>query len=204
MQENPTSSDIASHISALHAAWRAFIASESWNKMKLAMHKNIRKSGAVFNIGDEVFYKWDDRLIWKGPRRVLSQDGLVAFIWHNSHYIRAHFCRVQLTNPSLDNNNLSQASNAIPLAQTNAPPSLDIPKPQPLTDTAVDTDNEYENIADSTSANECGNNNISDEDKKENSTTEHEKGSITCDKTETKSSNFIPKQMKQILHCKDY
>ena len=136
------------------------------------MHKNIRKSGAVFNIGDEVFYKWDDRLVWKGPRRVLSQDGLVVFIWHNSHYIRAHFCRVQLTNPSLDNNNLSQASNAIPLAQTNAPPSLDIPKPQPLTDTAVDTDNEYEN-------NECGNNNISDEDKKENSTTEHEKGSIS-------------------------
>ena len=75
---------------------------------------------------------------------------------------------------------------------------------QPLTDTAVDTDNEYENIADDTNANECGNNNISDEDKKENSTTEHENGSITCDKTETKSWNFIPKQMKQILHCKGY
>ena len=172
--------------------------------MKLATHKNIRKSGAVFNMGDEVFYKRDDKLAWEGPRRVVGQDGLVVFIWHNSHYIRAHSCRVQLTNHSLDNNNLSQTSNAIPLAQTNAPPLLDIPKPQPLTDTAVDTDNEYENIADDTNANECGNNNISDEDKKENSTTEHENGSITCDKTETKSWNFIPKQMKQILHCKGY
>ena len=114
--------------------------------MKLATRKNIRKSGAVFNIGDEVFYKRDDKLAWEGPRRVVGQDGLVVFIWHNSHYIRAHSCWVQLTNPSLDNNNLSQTSNAILLAQTNAPPSLDIPEPQPLTDTAVDTDNEYETL----------------------------------------------------------
>ena len=67
VQENSTSPDIASHISALHAAQRAFVASESSNKLKLAMHKNIRKSGAAFNIGDEIFYKWDDKLAWKEP-----------------------------------------------------------------------------------------------------------------------------------------
>ena len=75
LQENPTLPDIASHISALHAARRAFIASESSSKLKLAVRKNIRKSGAVFNIGEEVFYKRDDKLAWKGPGRVLSQDG---------------------------------------------------------------------------------------------------------------------------------
>lgn len=48
--------------------------------MKLATRKNIRKSGAVFNMGDEVFYKRDDKLAWEGPRRVVGQDGLVVFI----------------------------------------------------------------------------------------------------------------------------
>ena len=93
-----------------------------FGKLKLVVHKNIRKSRAVFNMGDEVFYKQDDKLAWKGPGQVLGLDGPDVFIWHGSHLIRAHSCRVQLTNPNLDNNNLSQTSNVIPLAQTNAPP----------------------------------------------------------------------------------
>ena len=41
----------------------------------------------------------------------------------------------------------------------------------PAVDTSDnDTDNQYENIADDNNANECRNDNISDEDKKENST----------------------------------
>ena len=99
----------------------------------------LEKSGAVFNIEDEVFYKWDNKLAWEGPGRVLGQDGPVVFIWHDLHYIRSYPYQVQLTNANLDNSNLSHASNAIPLAQTNTPPSLDIPKPQPFTDTAIDT-----------------------------------------------------------------
>ena len=72
VQENPTSPYIASHISALYAARRASVASQSSSKSKLALRKNVRKSGAVFNIGDEVFYKRDDKLAWKGPGRVLG------------------------------------------------------------------------------------------------------------------------------------
>ena len=79
-QENPTSPDIESCISVLHAARRAFISSESSNKLNLAICKNIRKSGAVFNIGDEVFYKRDHKLAWKGPGQVLGQDGPAVFI----------------------------------------------------------------------------------------------------------------------------
>ena len=93
----------------------------------------------------------------------------------------------RLRNPNLDNNNLSQTSNASPLAQTNTPPSPDIPKPQPLTDTAIDTtnndtDSEYENTTDDNTANEHETDNISNKDTKENSTTEHKNGSVICDK----------------------
>ena len=56
-QENPTSPDIALHISSLHAARRAFIMSESSNKLKLAMRKNIRDSGVMFKVGDKSFIR---------------------------------------------------------------------------------------------------------------------------------------------------
>ena len=133
-KENPTSPDIASHVSALHAARRAFIPSESSNKLKIGISENIRKSGAVFNIGGEVFYKRDEKLAWKWSGQFLGQNGPAVYIQHGLHYIRAHSCCIQLTNPGLDNNSLSQTSNVIPLAQTNALPSPDIPKPRPLTD----------------------------------------------------------------------
>ena len=109
-QENPISLDIASYISDLHAP------SESSSKLKLVVPKNIRKSGAVFSIGNDVFYKWDDKHVWKVPGWVLGQDGPVVFIWHGLHYIKAHSCRVQLTNPSLYNNSPSQTSNTTRLA----------------------------------------------------------------------------------------
>ena len=136
--------------------------------------------------------------------------GPVVFILHGSNYIRADYCRVQLTSPSLDNGNLSQTSNAIPLAQTNALPSTDIPKPQPLTDTAIDTtdnnpDNDYENISNDNTANERRRDNISDKYKKENGTTEHENGSITPDKnsvlTKLKLNREISFTNKQNEYC---
>ena len=131
--------------------------------------------------GEKWFKNYTTNFTEKARKEILTHTNI------SSHYIRAHSCRVQLTNPNLDNNDLSQISNAIPLAPTNTPSSSDIPKPQPLTDTAIDTtdndtDNEYENTTDGNTANERRNDNISNDDKKENSTTEHKNGSITRDK----------------------
>ena len=96
--QTSTLPDIALHISALHAARKAFIATESSNKIKLALRKNVRTSGITYNIGDEVYYKRDDNQAWKGPATVLGQDGPVVFIRQGSHYIKAHTCRVQPSN----------------------------------------------------------------------------------------------------------
>ena len=97
-QEKSTLPDIALHISALHAARKAFIATESSNKIKLALRKNVRTSGITYNIGDEVYYKRDDNQTWKGPATVLGQDGPVVFICQGAHYIKAHTCCVQPSN----------------------------------------------------------------------------------------------------------
>ena len=53
------SSDLASHIYALHSARQAFVALESSDKIKLSIKKNIRNYKQFYNIGDMVYYKRD-------------------------------------------------------------------------------------------------------------------------------------------------
>ena len=66
--------DIASHLTTLHAARKAFIELESSNKLKIALHKNTRSIVNKYNIGEEVFYKRNDSPGWKSPAKVLGQD----------------------------------------------------------------------------------------------------------------------------------
>ena len=95
-QEPSTKSfHIATRLTALHAARKAFIESESSNKLKTALRKNTRSFFNTYNIGDEVFYKRNDSPEWKGPGKVLGQDGSVLFIRHGSRYVKVHLCRVQ-------------------------------------------------------------------------------------------------------------
>ena len=128
---------IAPHISAQHTAQNTFTVSKSSSKLKLVVCKNTRKS-------DQVLYKRDDKVEWKGPGQALGQNGPAVFIRHGLHYIKVDACRVQLTNPNLDNGNLNQTSN-VPL-------SSDIPKTQPLIENAIDnTNNEPDNEKESIS-----------------------------------------------------
>ena len=36
---------------------------------------------------------------WKGPAKILGQDGPELFLRHGARYIKAHICRVKLTSP---------------------------------------------------------------------------------------------------------
>ena len=51
--------DSAHHISAIHAARKGFIASESSEKIKLALKINIRNYQRFYELRDEVYYKRD-------------------------------------------------------------------------------------------------------------------------------------------------
>ena len=48
---------LALHVSALHTTWMAFIESESSNKLKLVICKNIPPSRNIYTINDDVYYK---------------------------------------------------------------------------------------------------------------------------------------------------
>ena len=90
----------------------------------------INKNGfsPAQNIGDMVYYKRDSSHGWKGPAKVLGQDGAVLFLCHGPKYIKAHICCVQLThtNPKshLENNNIEsqQTNSATPLSPVHDKP----------------------------------------------------------------------------------
>ena len=63
-----------------------------------------------------VYYKRDSSHEWRGPVKVLGQDGTVLFLHHRAKYIKAHICCVQLTHTDpkshLENSNIeSQQTN---------------------------------------------------------------------------------------------
>ena len=73
--ESPT---VAEHLPSLHLARKAFIMAESSEKIQRALCKQTRQTRAVYTNGDEVYYKRSDNNKWKGPAKVIGQDGPVV------------------------------------------------------------------------------------------------------------------------------
>ena len=79
--ENPGRSEAATkHLTALHAATRAFTKAESSDRIHRALKHKVRVSNEFFCNGDKVFFKRDDCNRWRGPGRVTGQDGKIVFI----------------------------------------------------------------------------------------------------------------------------
>ena len=71
---------------------------ESSEKIRRAFPKQTRHTGDVYTTGDEVYYRSDNNK-WKGPAKVIGQDGPVIFIRHGGQIVKAHICHIQSTNP---------------------------------------------------------------------------------------------------------
>ena len=84
----------AKHINALHSARKAFIQSESSNRIRRALRHQVRATNDHFETGNKVYYKRDDSPKWKGPGMVIGQDGKVVFVRHGSTYARVSPCRL--------------------------------------------------------------------------------------------------------------
>ena len=48
----------------------------------------------IYRNGDKVFYKRPNEDGWRGPGRVIGQDGVV-FVQHGSQLVRVHVCRTK-------------------------------------------------------------------------------------------------------------
>ena len=86
--QGTTSETLATHLNALHASRKAFIESESSERIRRALYSKIRVSEQIFNNGDRVFYMREGSKKWLGPAKVVFQDGKVIFIRHGGIMVR--------------------------------------------------------------------------------------------------------------------
>ncbi|PIK34739.1 hypothetical protein BSL78_28435 [Apostichopus japonicus] len=80
LEEVEVSDNVLQHLNALHAARRAFTKAESSERIRRALRHNVRVSEMAFLPGDRVFYKRDESNRWRGPGKVIGQDGKVVFV----------------------------------------------------------------------------------------------------------------------------
>ena len=80
---------MARHITALHAARRAFTEAECSERIRRALRKQTRPTDETYESRDRVYYKRVDCPEWKGPGVVIRQDGAVIFVRHGGTCVRA-------------------------------------------------------------------------------------------------------------------
>ena len=99
--ESSTNRTILDNLNAIASARKAFIQTESCDRIRRALAHNVRRSSAnKFFSGDLVYYKRNDSKKWKGPGKVIGQDSQQVLIKHGSAYVRVHPCRIMLEKKS--------------------------------------------------------------------------------------------------------
>ena len=107
---------IRDNLNALHASRRAFLASESSEKLRRALKHNIRTSGNIkYVTGDKVYYKRATETRWRGPAVVLGQDGQQVLVKHGGIYVRVHPCRLSLVREVVQESQKSNTPENTPL-----------------------------------------------------------------------------------------
>ena len=90
---------IRENLNVLHKAREAFIKLENSERLKRAISHNIRTTNDVkYLTGDSVYYKRDKINQWRGPGKVIGQDGQQVLVKHGPTYVRVHPCRLMLEN----------------------------------------------------------------------------------------------------------
>ena len=114
--DGKTQSEVfAYNLNILHASRRAFIKSESEERIRRALRHKVRVNEQSFKNGDSVFYKRDNQTRWLGPGKVLGQDGKIIFVRHGGVLVRVSANRItDANNVQFDN---SQDNSLVGCAQ---------------------------------------------------------------------------------------
>ena len=90
------------NLKAMHATRQAFMKAESCERLKTALRSKIRTNGTVYQNGDIVYYKRDNEEEWRGPAKVVFQDGKVIFIRHGGYAVRVSANRITKAGTELE------------------------------------------------------------------------------------------------------
>ena len=88
--QNVTSSEmVRKNLNALHKARQEFTKSESDDRYKQALRRNVNTTDINrLKDGDEVYYKRNERDEWHGPGKVIDIDGKTVIVKHVSKYMK--------------------------------------------------------------------------------------------------------------------
>ena len=98
--ENPL---VLEHLNALYSSHHAFMNIGLSNKLRHTLRKQTRKTKEFLDIRQEVYYKCNSDKKWKGPGKVIGQDGPLVFIRHGDCYVKDHCSRVHVANTNTEN-----------------------------------------------------------------------------------------------------
>ena len=96
------------HLNALQATRQAFLKSESCERLKKALKAKIRRVEEIYENGDIVFYKRERDEIWRGPAKVVFQDGKVIFVRHAGYVVTVHGARLKEAGERLERKIIEQ------------------------------------------------------------------------------------------------
>ncbi|XP_066915082.1 uncharacterized protein [Clytia hemisphaerica] len=80
LEGTTTSERFYQHLNSLHSGRRAFIKAESSERIRRALRHQLRSHSEIFEVGDAVYYKRESSNKWKGPGKVIGQDGKTIFV----------------------------------------------------------------------------------------------------------------------------
>ena len=93
----PADEIIEQNLKSIHKAREAFIQSENSEGIRRALNHNIRTySDTKYLSEDSVYFKRANEKRWRGPGKVLGQDGQLVLIKYGSNHVRVHPCRFTL------------------------------------------------------------------------------------------------------------
>ena len=91
-----TSETVAEHVTALHAARRAFIESESDERIRRALRNRIKSVERAYKQGDKVYYKREiDGSRYLGPALVIGHRGSVVIVEHQGKLMHISAARLR-------------------------------------------------------------------------------------------------------------
>ena len=95
--ENDYAEIVERNLKAQRSARIAHVQSESSERVRRALNKNIRTSGDIKYVnGDSVYFRKNKENKWKGPASVIGQDGQLVLVKLQSSWYRVHPCNLQL------------------------------------------------------------------------------------------------------------
>ena len=95
LEERTNSEIVAQNINAMNIARRDFIRSESDDRVRRALLRQVRDSDPRhINNGDSVYYKRNSDKDWHGPGTIIGIDGKVVLVRHGGNILRVSPCHL--------------------------------------------------------------------------------------------------------------